>query len=440
MAELQSLLLEGPLSAADLLARLHISQATLSRQLRQQPQIIKWGKARATRYALLRPIRGESRFPLYRISAEGQASPAGILLPTWPQGSCLHLDQHDQGRFYDGLPWFLQEMRPQGFLGRQWGREYAPQLGLTDDIRLWSDEQCLMALASGGIDMPGAFIVGDMTYQRWLQQPAPQAISEAQKIARYPLMAQQALSGDEPGSSAGGEQPKFLCYAATANGDRHCLVKFTVARQSDNAERWRDLLRAEHLALQHLLAAGLPAAHSQLIDSKGQLFLEVQRFDRIHQRGRRCMSSLEAVSAEFIGHQQHWPDALRELQRQQRVDAVAVERGTLQWAFGRLIANSDMHAGNLSFFTDEERFSLTPAYDMLPMALAPNSQGHMRDEVKLTLDFALPGAVWRAASAMAKIYWQAIAEDAAFSANFRSIAGQALQQLEAMEMTLHKMA
>ncbi|WP_312665189.1 HipA domain-containing protein, partial [Pantoea sp. CTOTU49201] len=119
---------------------------------------------------------------------------------------------------------------------------------------------------------------------------------------------------------------------------------------------------------------------------------------------------------------------------------VAVERGTLQWAFGRLIANSDMHAGNLSFFTDDERFSLTPAYDMLPMALAPNSQGHMRDEVKLSLDFSLPGAVWRAASAMAKIYWQAIAEDAAFSANFRSIAGQALQQLEAMDVMLHKMA
>ncbi|EJL91581.1 type II toxin-antitoxin system HipA family toxin YjjJ [Pantoea sp. GM01] len=440
MADIQSLLLEGPLSAADLLARLPISQATLSRQLRQQPQIVKWGKARATRYALLRPIRGENRFPLYRISAEGQSTSAGTLLPTWPQGSCLHLDQHGQGHFYDGLPWFLQEMRPQGFLGRQWGREFASQLGLTDDIRLWSDEQCLMALANGGIDMPGAFIVGDITYQRWLQQPAPQAISEAQKSVRYPQMAQQALSGDEPGSSAGGEQPKFLGYAATANGERHCLVKFTVARQSENAERWRDLLRAEHLALQHMQAAGLPAAHSQLIDTEGQLFLEVQRFDRVTQRGRRCMSSLEAISAEFIGQQQFWPGALRELQHQQRIDTAAVERGTLQWAFGRLIANSDMHAGNLSFFTDDERFSLTPAYDMLPMALAPNSQGHMRDEVKLMPDLTLPAEVWRAASVMAKTYWQAIEDDAAFSENFRSIAGQALQQLEAMQVTLHKMA
>ncbi len=440
MADLQSLLLAGPMSAADLLARLDISQATLSRQLRQQTQIVRWGKARATRYALLRPIRGASRFALYRISAQGQAVPAGELLPTWPQGSCLHLEPSEQGRYYDGLPWYMQDMRPQGFLGRQWGREQAQPLGLSDDIRLWSDEQCLLALAQSGIDMPGAFLIGETAYQRWLQQPAPQAISVAQKAARYPQLAQDALSGDEPGSSAGGEQPKFLCYAATPRGERHCLVKFTVARQSENAERWRDLLRAEHLALQHLRAAGLAAAHSQLIESAGQLFLEVERFDRLGERGRREMSSLEAIGAEFLGQQLHWPDALRELERQQRIDVASQQRGTLQWAFGRLIANSDMHAGNLSFFTDGATFSLTPAYDMLPMALAPNSQGHMRDEVKFTPDFSLSGEVWRAASVLAKAYWQAISDDGLFSDNFRQIAAQALQQLAALDVTLNKMA
>lgn len=440
MADLQSLLLAGPLSAADLLQRSGISQATLSRQLRQQPQIVKWGRARATRYALLRPIRGEGRFPLYRISEQGQAQPAGTLLPTWLQGSCLHQDEQGRGHFFEGLPWFLQDMRPQGFIGLQWGRENAHPLGLNDDIRLWSDDQCLMALASGGVDMPGAFIIGERTYQRWLEQEAPRAISEEEKTLTYPQRAHHALSGDEPGSSAGGEQPKFLCYAATANGDRHCLVKFTVARHSDNAQRWRDLLRAEHLALKHLQATGVAAAQSQLIEGAEQLFLEVQRFDRIGERGRREMSSLEAVSAEFVGHQQHWPAALRELHHQQRIDDVTLQRGTLQWAFGRLIGNSDMHAGNLSFFTDQEKFSLTPAYDMLPMALAPNSQGHMRDELALTLDFSLPGEVWRAASTMAKTYWQAMADDDAFSANFQRIATQSLQQLDTLDETIRKMA
>ncbi len=206
MAGLQSLLLAGPKSAAELLSRLDFSQATLSRQLRQQPQIVRWGKGRATRYAMLRPVRGETRFALYRISPQGQAVPAGFLLPSWPQGSCLHLEQADQGKFYEGLPWFMQDMRPQGFLGRQWGREHAQPLGLSEDIRLWSDDQCLLALASNGINMPGAFLIGETVYQRWLQQPEPQAINTAQKMVRYPQRAQDALSGDEPGSSAGGEK------------------------------------------------------------------------------------------------------------------------------------------------------------------------------------------------------------------------------------------
>ncbi|WP_058973974.1 type II toxin-antitoxin system HipA family toxin YjjJ [Type-D symbiont of Plautia stali] len=440
MVDLQNFLLAGPLSAAELLQRSGVSQATLSRQLRQQPHIIKWGRARATRYALLRPIQGENQFPLYCISAQGQAMSAGYLLPTWPQGSCLYLDQHERGHFYDGLPWFLQDLRPQGFIGRQWGREHAAQLGLNDDIRLWSDEQCLMALANGGIDMPGAFLIGERPYQRWLLQASPQPIREVEKVNRYPQLAQHALSGDEPGSSAGGEQPKFLCFADTPNGARHCLVKFTASRQSDNAQRWRDLLRAEHLALRHLNAGGLAAADSQLIESEDQLFLEVQRFDRTGERGRHEMASLEAVSAEFIGHPQHWPDTLRELHQQRRIDDESQHRGTLQWAFGRLIANSDMHAGNLSFFTGHEPFSLTPAYDMLPMALAPNSQGHMREEVKLTLDFSLSAKVWRAASAMAKTYWQAIESDEQFSLGFRQIAAHALQQLTALAATLNKMA
>ncbi|MEX0633795.1 HipA domain-containing protein [Serratia ureilytica] len=41
------------------------------------------------------------------------------------------------------------------------------------------------------------------------------------------------------------------------------------------------------------------------------------------------------------------------------------------WAFGRVIANSDMHQGNLSFLWITQRpVMLAPLYDMLPMAFA----------------------------------------------------------------------
>ena len=152
------------------------------------------------------------------------------------------------------------------------------------------------------------------------------------------------------------------------------------------------------------------------------------------------MVSLEAVGAEFLGSLANWPVALRHLAQAKRISEQDAARGTLQWAFGRLIANSDMHAGNLSFFMDSDRLTLTPAYDMLPMALAPNTLGEMRDSVTLRLDVTLPRAVWQPASVMAKAYWQAVIEEEAFSAGFRAVARQALQQVAALDVTIAQMA
>jgi len=48
--------------------------------------------------------------------------------------------------------------------------------------------------------------------------------------------------------------------------------------------------------------------------------------------------------------------------------------------FGRLIGNSDMHQGNLSFrLVDRGPLPLAPAYDMLPMSLAPSRTGVLRE-------------------------------------------------------------
>lgn len=437
MSELTSLLLAGPLSAAEIVSRLGVSQATLSRLIARQPDIIKYGRARATRYALLRPIRQTREWPLWRIDAAGRAHAAGILWPVWPQGSCVVQDAAGQAQFYAGLPWFLSDMRPQGFLGRAWGRENATALGMSLDIRLWNDDQSLLALGQSGVDMPGDWLIGQISYQRWLTAQAPEAIAQHEKAQRYPQLAEQALGGEEPGSSAGGEQPKFLCYSEDAG---HCLVKFSGQRDNENSQRWRDLLRAEHLALTLMAQHNLPAARSQIIEVNSQLFLEVERFDRIKHRGRRGMVSLEAVGAEFLGSMANWPAALRQLAQAKRISEQDAAQGTLQWAFGRLIANSDMHAGNLSFFTDSDRLTLTPAYDMLPMALAPNSLGQMRDSVTLRVDAMLPRAVWQPASIMAKAYWQEIIEEQAFSEAFRAIARQALQQVEALDATIAQMA
>lgn len=197
MVDVAALLLEGPLAASALQARLNISQASLSRAIQQNRQILKWGKARATRYALLRPLRGESAVPLWRVSEQGKAASAGTLHPVWPQGSFIFTDVNQQAQFFSGLPWFLSDMRPQGFLGRAWGRGHAGALGLNPDIRLWNDEQCLLALMQNGEDMPGDWLLGNAAYQRWLTQPVPEPVARENKADRYPEFAAQCLAGGQ---------------------------------------------------------------------------------------------------------------------------------------------------------------------------------------------------------------------------------------------------
>jgi hypothetical protein len=55
-------------------------------------------------------------------------------------------------------------------------------------------------------------------------------------------------------------------------------------------------------------------------------------------------------------------------------DAARIHR---LWWYGRLIANTDMHLGNLSFQPAAGRLRLAPAYDMLPMRYAPLAGGEL---------------------------------------------------------------
>ena len=129
-------------------------------------------------------------------------------------------------------------------------------------------------------------------------------------------MAVGASQGESPGSSAGGEQPKFTAYADTNDGPRHVMVKFSEKRDSPVSQRWRDVLLAEHLALTTLRQAGVSAAISTVIDHEGQRFLEVQRFDRVGTLGRMAVMSLSALDAEFVGEaHQPWPVVVKQLKQ-----------------------------------------------------------------------------------------------------------------------------
>jgi hypothetical protein len=425
LESLHDLLADGRIrSAAEVLSGLDASPATLSRLVaadaRGPARIERIGAARATRYALRRHVQGAgSRWPLWRMHEDGRVQALGELIalaggrwrvdadhlaPAWLLGG------HRDGLF-DDLPWWLQDVRPQGFLGRALAHRDARALGVPEDPRLWNADDQVRRLAHDGRDLPGCLGVGD--------PPASADLRDVEAPSLWPRSAQKALDGEAMGSSAGGEQPKF----ALARPER--LVKFAMPG-GGNAARWRDLLLLEHLALQALARAGLPAARSTLHEADGWRFLAVERFDRTPAGGRRAMASLEAFRAEILGgHPGDWPGAAARLIEGRWTSHDEALRLTRSWCFGRLIGNTDMHDGNASLFlADDASVALTPVYDMLPMAWAPGSQGpRAYAPVKLALDGA-PSEAADWARPVASAYWLQVADDARLPADLRVIAGQ----------------
>jgi hypothetical protein len=270
--------------------------------------------------------------------------------------------------------------------------------------------------------MVGNLLLGETAKQSFLTTAMPSEIAAPDKATSYAHLADVSAQGEQPGSSAGGEQPKFTAYAHTAQGSQHVIVKFSQAHDSPNSQRWRDLLMAEHLALQTLLSAGVAAAHTQVIDTAQQRFLEVQRFDRVGALGRKALYSLAALDAEFVGMaHQPWPMLTQPLVKQGVITAHAAQQTQLLWAFGALIGNTDMHHGNLSFIAEQGRpFELAPAYDMTPMAFAPTSSGWLPNQIApIAVASHVSPAHWRTALSMAQAFIEALTQHNGWSDEFQ---------------------
>jgi hypothetical protein len=413
ITQIRTALAAGPLLGGALCASLGISRPTLARDLTTMDgEIVTWGAARATRYALRDNFRGLADVPVYRVSDSGQISRLGVLVPVRPDGFVVVQDD-GATTHHASLPWWMSDMRPQGFLGRAYAHQHASSLGLPADVRHWSDADAVRALVLNGGDTVGNLLLGELARDRFVNAVAP----DVADAADYPRLAAQALALGDTWSSAGGEQPKFCTY--TARG--HVLVKFTAPDANPVTARWRDLLLAEHLALETLLAAGLPAASTRIVDRGEQRFLELLRFDRVGPHGRRALLSLACLDGEFVGNAvAPWPVLTSELARQKAISLQAHVDAGLLYAFGALIGNTDMHAGNLSFVSGGARpYALAPAYDMLPMAFSPTAGGVVRDTLLPPhLHPSVEGATWRSALALALDYINRLRFDTRFSATF----------------------
>ena len=285
------------MSAEEIARQLGISQPTVSRAISASSRILRIGQTRRARYALPRQLDGKaSNWKLYQVDAAGQAHVAGTLYalhqgefylePTGESDRYRYLlNGEDHPHLFPDLPWFLEDMRPQGYLGRMLAHTHGPVLGIGTNPENWTIDDALKAILAYGADTPGNFILGDQAIDAFLDQHNRYAfIDESERASQYDLIARQITEESEvPNSSAGGEQPKFTaCIRRPGNAFQQTIVKFSGSLKTDAGRRWADLLTAEAIASEELAHIGLPSVTSRLIQTEQRAYLEVERFEVTH--------------------------------------------------------------------------------------------------------------------------------------------------------------
>ncbi|WP_158279912.1 type II toxin-antitoxin system HipA family toxin YjjJ [Coraliomargarita sinensis] len=439
----------GPSASGDVVKQFGISRATLMRRVRELgDRVVTLGKARATLLAARRDLRTDT--PLYQVLENAQLQLAGHLIPLQDGERTQWLLRPEEspaacfeGEFKNGLypdwPWFLEDLRPSGFLGRAFGKRMAKLFSIDTNPENWNGRELLMTLTRFGSNLPGNFILGDGMALNDFQE-------EKLKIAKgyyrnnlpqiYPELAKHAMDENEDfGSSAGGDQPKFTTMVSDAPGEtpRSVIVKFSPHLESPLGQRWSDLLHAEHLANQILTKAGFATAKTRIFQIDRRTYLESERFDRIVPTGRRGLVTLRSLDAAYLGLGiGTWADCARKLVEKKWIRGEDYERIAQLHCFGELIANTDMHWGNLSFFfPGQSPYPLAPVYDMLPMRFRPSSTGEVR---QTRFDPKLPKpedqTAWLEMYPHAHDFWKEVSAHPDISEDFKAIAEAATDSLE----------
>lgn len=409
---------KGPATSKEIQAATGLNQKAVSRQITSLGNsVIRFRAGRTYYYVVTRNAFGaDDELPLFVVDTHGNTEIAATIRPLAHGGFFVHprpgmphllLGENENG-LYDDLPYFLADSAPQGFIGRQIAKDMSEQSDdFPSDPRHWNSNHIGCYLMSNGDDLPGNFKFGRQSGLRRRKKPYPVSRDD------YPRMADEAMSGEVGGSSAGGEQPKFTAYCKERSA--HVIVKFSPKDDSPASRRWRDILITEYHATTALHAATLPAAETMLFEKEGRLFLESIRFDRAGEYGRTSVISLQSVDAEFVGASSgSWPQVIDGLLKEELIGGFHAIDSKIIWLFGKFINNTDMHLGNLSLSIDGGVFRLCPVYDMCSMGFAPKSNGEVTPISFTEPSISVVGIDERHLSRARDIahdFWNRVAED-----------------------------
>jgi hypothetical protein len=436
----------GITTAAELEQILRVSKTWVWSRLQallKEGRVIRMGTTRGACYGLRREIKDiGSAWPLHRIGPSGVIEELGTLYALVAGQFYVEASKDAMARGFaaagltSGIPYFLQDQRPGGFLGRAVPGRY-PELDLPQRVVDWTDDHYLRYLTLHGSDTVSDLVLGRSALDEFIsQQRHLSAINSDEREARFPALVDQVMHGGLPGSSAHGEHPKFAVLLNDADGPRHILVKFSPPEGDAVGRRWADLLIAEHLAHEVLRSAGIATARSRIFHFADRTYLEVDRFDREGASGRRGVTSLLSIDTTLYGSLDDWISSASRLSRDRRIKSKTLDQVRVAFAFGGLIANTDRHFGNLAFFdTYGGLFDLAPIYDMLPMLFAPEHDqlfARVFDPPGPTADTL---SAWAPARSLAETYWRRLAGDDRISGEFSKICGTCLRSLEALPRT-----
>ena len=359
--------------------------------------------------------------PVFAIDAHGTVTRIGALVRN---GENWDWEDHRGLRCLDYLPWFIQMLRPEGFLGRRFGNFVRGRLGVSANPDDWSDAVLLEALTLFP-DPPGNLTL-------CLDRPRLPVIEQRRIEDRFPQMVDQLRkSATWTSSSVGGQRSKFTAVVDDGSKPRHVIVKFSPPTDSPIGRRIADLLVAEHLALETIKDFGIETAASRIHQIGDRIYLESQRFDRTP-KGRLGIVPLGVLDDEFRGRRDNWTAAAADLAQQGVVHSDVV--ATVRWLedFGDLIGNTDRHFGNLSLRLPDavdwwapRGLWFAPVYDFLPMRLAP-VHGELPESDPKVPDRSLEPSAHRQAMA----FWDKLRRHPMVSPEFSGICEEWLEALD----------
>lgn len=414
---------------AELVAVLGVSRSTVTRHIRPliaQGVVARLGQGKNIQYLYTKPV-SELQQPivLRKINAQAEVEEIGHLWLTY-SGSVL--EKLDGSIIeYDGLPWYMYDLMPKGFLGRRIAKRVCRRIKAPVQPDRWTDADLLRFLTKFRLDITGDLYLSAGEYQPKARKQENTSLEMV--LEKYGDFAQKTGVSVNGQSTAGGEQAKFTSTRCENNVYKSCLVKYSPSIDSNNPTvvRIRDLLVCEHLALEVLRDYNGHASETELLDDGTRLYLEVSRFDRVahnNLQGRIGMVSLESVLAEHCGdYAANWVDASILLQQEGLVSNHDFKLMHTWQAFSSFIANSDAHNGNISMFFDELQVQgITPAYDMLPMMYMPIAGEVSMPAPKVNKPKRIDAESWKIGCQLGVQFWQRVAVDDRVSDSFKGVA------------------